>query len=93
MTNQQLKAPTLKAPLTFSQQEIIQVRLRFPGAQAYGIDAIVQLAISEGELAPDQLENLGILTSRLAETMQELQSFVSDLGIVPANENAGGRHE
>lgn len=93
MTGQQLTAPPIKGPLTLSEKDDAILRLRHPIAQAWALDQIIQLAVSEGELDPDQLENLCLLTRRLHDDLESLAAFIDDLGIAPTIANAGGRDD
>lgn len=83
--------PLLNQHITLSQKDSVILMVRWRRAQASGIDAMVQLAISEGELAPDQLENLSLLTSGLVESIEELAAFLDDLNI--AGSQQGGHDE
>lgn len=90
MPQQYSLSPQVRTPLTLSQRENIVLHIRHPLAQSYALDAIVQLGISEGELTPDQLENLSVLTRRLFDDLEKLAAFVDDLGII---DHPGGQHE
>lgn len=90
MGNQQLTATAKTAPLTLSEKDDALLRLRHPVAQAWALDQIIQLAVSEGELDQDQLENLCLLTRRLHDDLEKLAAFIDDLGIVPTVAKAGG---
>lgn len=92
MANNPLTASFTKhpqKPLQLTQKDKAILLLRQPCAQAAGVDAIVQLGISEGELAPDQLEHLAVLTTRLTNDLEALAAFMDDLGIA----DQGGSHE
>lgn len=88
-SNNLARSPTNS--LKISQKDQAILLLRMPCAQAAGVDAIVQLGISEGELAPDHLEHLALLTSRLIKDLEELAAFFDDLGIVDHQD--GGQHD
>lgn len=81
-----VSAPSGLPSLTTQDQIILLLRL--PRAQAAGIDALVQRGIDEGELAPDQLEHLGVLTANLANDLEQLAAFLDEIGVT-----TGGRHE
>ena len=62
--------------------------LRLPRAKLAGMDALVQQGLSEGELAPDQLEHLGVLTANLTHDLEQLAAYMDELGVT-----TGGRHD
>ncbi len=83
-----LQAPALSGLPSLSHQDQIILLLRLPRAQAAGIDALVQRGVDEGELAPDQLEHLSVLTANLAADLEQLAAFLDEIGVTN-----GGRHE
>ncbi len=80
MASQTPIATTSGLPSLTGKDQIILL-LRLPRAQAAGIDALVQRGIDEGELAPDQLEHLGVLTANLANDLEKLAAFLDEIGV------------
>lgn len=71
-----------------AQKDTIILMLRLPRAKLAGMDALVQQGLSEGELAPDQLEHLGVLTANLTHDLEQLAAYMDELGVT-----TGGRHD
>ena len=80
MASQTPIAATSGLPSVTGKDQIILL-LRLPSAKAAGIDAIVQGGLDEGELAPDQLEHLGVLTASLANDLEQLAAFLDEIGV------------
>jgi len=80
MASQTPIAATSGLPSVTGKDQIILL-LRLPRAQAAGIDALVQRGLDEGELPPDQLEHLGVLTANLASDLEQLAAFLDEIGV------------
>lgn len=74
------------AALSIAEPKRLYLEIRQSAAFASAIDAMAQRAIDEGELEPEQLEHLSVLTARLREDLEALKFAIGDV-------KGGGHHE